>query len=86
MVFGALVFKLTVCCGAEGYVSGLRAAAAAPKPDRDFMNFFTHFQVNNQIKIKTDDSEIIVTMNFYLAECDLAFNVEVHSSDPGAWF
>jgi hypothetical protein len=24
-----LVFKLSVCCGAEGYVSGLQAAAAA---------------------------------------------------------
>ena len=27
---GALVFKLSVWCGAEDYVSGLRAAAAAP--------------------------------------------------------
>ena len=27
VVFGALVFKLSVWCGAEGYVSGLRAAA-----------------------------------------------------------
>ena len=27
VVFGALVFKLSVSCGAEGYVSGLRAAA-----------------------------------------------------------
>ena len=27
VVFGALVFKLLVCCGAEGCVSGLRAAA-----------------------------------------------------------
>ena len=27
MVFGALVFKLSVWCGAEGYVSGLQAAA-----------------------------------------------------------
>ena len=27
VVFGALVFKLTVWCGAEGYVSDLRAAA-----------------------------------------------------------
>ena len=35
MVFGALVFKLSVWCGVEGYVSGLRAAAAAAarKPD-----------------------------------------------------
>ena len=29
----ALVFKLSVWCGAKGYVSGLRAAAAARKPD-----------------------------------------------------
>ena len=37
VVFGALVFKLSVWCGAEGYLSGLRAAAlakaAARKPD-----------------------------------------------------
>ena len=29
VVFGTFVFKLSVWCGAEGYVSGLRAAAAA---------------------------------------------------------
>ena len=29
MVFGALVLKLSVWCGAEGCVSGLRAKAAA---------------------------------------------------------
>ena len=29
VVFGALVFKLSVWCGAEGCVSGLRVAAAA---------------------------------------------------------
>ena len=29
VVFGALVFKLSVWCGAEGCVSGLRAAASA---------------------------------------------------------
>jgi hypothetical protein len=28
VVFGASVFKLSVWCGAEGYVSGLRAPAA----------------------------------------------------------
>ena len=33
VVFGALVFKLSVWCGAEGYVSGLQAAPAACKPD-----------------------------------------------------
>jgi len=26
MVYGALVFKFSVLCGADGYVSGLRAA------------------------------------------------------------
>ena len=31
VVFGALVFKLSVWCGAEGCVSGLWAAAAARK-------------------------------------------------------
>ena len=29
VVFGALVFRLSVWCGAEDYVSGLQAAAAA---------------------------------------------------------
>ena len=32
VVFSALVFKLSVWCRAEGYVSGLQAAAAAYKP------------------------------------------------------
>ena len=30
VVFGALVLKLSVWCGAEGYESGLRAAAVQP--------------------------------------------------------
>ena len=33
MVFGALVFKLSVWCGTEGYVSGLQAAALLSKAD-----------------------------------------------------
>jgi len=33
VVFRAVVFKLLVCCGAEGYVSGLQDAAASCKPD-----------------------------------------------------
>ena len=33
VVFGALVFKLSVWCGAECYVSGLRTAVAARKTD-----------------------------------------------------
>ena len=33
MVFRAVVFKLLVWCGAEGYVSGLQDAAASYKPD-----------------------------------------------------
>ena len=31
--FRAVVFKLLVWCGAEGYVSGLQDAAASSKPD-----------------------------------------------------
>jgi len=33
VVFGAVVFKLLVWCGAEDYVSGLQVAAASCKPD-----------------------------------------------------
>jgi len=33
VVFRAVVFKLLVWCGAEGYVSGLQNAAASYKPD-----------------------------------------------------
>jgi hypothetical protein len=32
VIFGALVFKLSVWCVAEGYVSGLRTAATSLKP------------------------------------------------------
>jgi hypothetical protein len=34
VVFGALIFKLSVWCGAEGYVSGLGAAARKPDTKR----------------------------------------------------
>jgi len=33
MVFLAVVFKLLVWCGPEGYVSGLQDAAPSRKPD-----------------------------------------------------
>jgi len=33
VVFGAVVLKLLVWCGAEGYVSGLQDATASCKPD-----------------------------------------------------
>ena len=33
VVFRAVVFKLLVWCGAEGYVSGLQDGAASCKPD-----------------------------------------------------
>ena len=33
VVFRAVVFKLLVCCGAVGYVSGLQDATASCKPD-----------------------------------------------------
>ena len=52
VVFGALVFRLSVWCGAGGYVSGLQAAAVAaactfergivtPNSDSVFMNLYT---------------------------------------------
>jgi len=46
VVFGAVVFKLLVWCGAEGYVSGLRDAAAAATthsstPDQQLENHST---------------------------------------------
>ena len=45
VVFGVLVFKLSVWCGAEGYVSGLRAAAtAARKPEIENQNTKYHRQ------------------------------------------
>ena len=33
VLFRAVVFKLLVWCGAEGYMSGLQDAAASCKPD-----------------------------------------------------
>jgi len=33
VVFRVVVFKLLVCCGAEGYASGLQDAVASCKPD-----------------------------------------------------
>ena len=35
VVFRAVIFKLLVWCGAEGYVSGLQDATASCKPDTD---------------------------------------------------
>ena len=63
VVFGALVFKWSVRCGAEGYVSGLWAAAAAcwasnkicnknhllPLVGILFPHIFPHFLINGQI-------------------------------------
>ena len=36
VVFGALVFKLSVWCGAGGCLSGLRAAAKSSSPQTGF--------------------------------------------------
>ena len=46
VVFGALIFKLSVWCGAEGCVSGLRAAALFPlaeKFEQEIQNVFIHY-------------------------------------------
>jgi hypothetical protein len=48
-----LVFKLSVWCGAEGCVSGLRAAAAARKPD-------------NQAPKTTDGNQLYNTLEFLM--------------------
>jgi len=50
VVFGALVFKLSVWCGAEGYVSGLWAAAAHKICNKNHMlhlvgNLFPHMSL-----------------------------------------
>jgi len=43
VVFRAVVFKLLVWCGAEGYVSGLQDAAASCKPDQQLKNDSTKY-------------------------------------------
>ena len=44
VVFGALVFKLLVWCGAEGYVSGLQdAATRTSTPDQQLENQSTKY-------------------------------------------
>ena len=40
VVFDALVFKLSVWCGAEGYVSGLRAAAFSVASSWNFISTY----------------------------------------------
>ena len=50
VVFGALVFKLSVWCGAEGYVSGLQAAT--------LLHILTTMQGQNHFKgISITDSQ-----------------------------
>jgi len=43
VVFRAVVFKLLVWCGAEGYVSSLQDAAASCKPDQQLENRSTKY-------------------------------------------
>ena len=43
VVFRAVVFKLLVWCGAEGYVSGLQDATASCKPDQQLENHSTKY-------------------------------------------
>jgi len=40
VIFRAVVFKLLVWCGAEGYVSGLQDAAASCKRDTSIQDLF----------------------------------------------
>ena len=64
VIFGALVFKLSLWCGAEGYVSGLRAAACKPdtgltpiviKAEEETQKFNT-MRGNIQNEIDTDET------------------------------
>jgi len=43
VVFGAVVFKLLVWCGAEGYVSGLEDAAASSTSYQQLENHSTKY-------------------------------------------
>jgi len=43
VVFGALVFKFSIWCGAEGYVSGLQAANLSSTPYRKLENQSTKY-------------------------------------------
>jgi hypothetical protein len=44
VVFGALFFKLSVWCGAEGCVSGLRAVEQAIRSATEIIENFSHMQ------------------------------------------
>jgi hypothetical protein len=59
VVFGALVFKLSVWCGAEGCVSGLRAAAAG-HITTFYFHILTTMHGQNHFKIHLFD----VSINF----------------------
>jgi hypothetical protein len=52
-----LVFKLSVWCGAEDCVSGLRSAAAARKPDTTF-SFTPYRQLENQAPKTTGGNQL----------------------------
>ena len=49
VVFGAVVFKLLVWCGAEGYVSGLQDAAASCKCVPDCSPDCTHLHTERHV-------------------------------------
>ena len=49
VVFGALVFKLSVWCGTEGYMSGLQAAAL--KQLTFYFHILTTMHCQNHFKI-----------------------------------
>ena len=61
MVLGALVYRLSVWCGAVGYVSGLRvAAAAASLPYRKH----THHRFKITLP-NTDQTHDKISVNHY---------------------
>ena len=70
VAFRAVVFKLLVWCGAEGYVSGLQDAAASCKPDT------MHGQ--NHIKFR------LILLNFNSCICFL-YKKDIKAIPLQAW-
>ena len=75
MVFGALVFKLSVWCEAEGYASGLRAAAASNKicNKNHLLHLvgilFLHINDNARSKSLQMEVTIVLTQCMYVFFC-----------------
>ena len=61
-----LVFKLSVWCGAEGCVSGLRAAAAAAACSHTTLSATPHQQIKNQAPNMTGSNHLHNTLELLM--------------------